>query len=320
MQYESRYRPVSAVIPTAGRKERLVQTLHSVLSQEILPKEIIIVDGSCDRLSNTGIEAEVELSGVKLVLEPAVEKGAGTQRNQGISLTTEEFVWFLDDDVDLEPGCLEALWTSLGEDESIGACGCLITNQYYKSPGMVMRALLVFAGCPRKGELSGRCVGVAVNFLPSNCFGNENQVVDWLNTTCTLYRKSALPSPGFLPFFHGYSFMEDVALSVYVGENWGLRVAGEARIFHDTVPMDYKSRTCARHCMETVNRWFIATKVMNCNPWISLVRLINFQAIGILALVRKPRTWQKIPAACVGNTLGFFEIASKTRSWKGYCR
>ena len=38
--------------------------------------------------------------------------------------------------------------------------------------------------------------------------------VEWLNTTCTIYRGEALPSPPFCNQFTGYSLMEDLALSL----------------------------------------------------------------------------------------------------------
>ncbi len=58
--------------------------------------------------------------------------------------------------------------------------------------------------------------------------------VEWLNTTCTLYRREALPDPPFLSHFTGYSLMEDLALSLTVGKRWKLANARGLRIFITT--------------------------------------------------------------------------------------
>src|SRR5688572_9108974 len=129
--------PVSVVIPTLARPERVVRTIESLLAQDCVPAEIIVVDASLPLLDTTRLPASP--SGVELRLLPAAERGAAAQRNQGVAASTQPFVLFADDDVDLEPGCLKTLWNVLQADSGLGACGAVITNQSYHPPGPTMR-------------------------------------------------------------------------------------------------------------------------------------------------------------------------------------
>lgn len=313
--------PVSLIIPTAGRYERLTQTLRSVLAQDVQIREVLIIDGAAEAPKPDAMLAIAMLAwpvGVRVVTETASVCGAGAQRNQGMALSSEPFVWFLDDDVDLEAGCLAGLWQAMQDDERLGGCNAVITNQRYSPPGRTMRRFLAWVGCPASGSLAGHCRGPAMNFLPTDDPGEGRLESEWLNTTCTLYRREALPNPPFLSYFHGYSLMEDLALSLEVGKRWKLRSVPAARIFHDTGPSDYKSRVVAREAMETANRWFVARHVMGCPPFQLLCRMLFLQMIGLIPLLRNPSRWGTIPGWLVGKCLGWERIARYGRSWQGY--
>jgi GT2 family glycosyltransferase len=127
-----------------------------------------------------------------------------------------------------------------------------------------------------------------------------------------------LPDPPFLEYFHGYSLMEDVALSLEVGKYWRLLSVPKARIYHDSAPASYKSQTVARQAMEVSNRWFVARRVMCCAPLQLLSRMLFLQAIGLLSLLRMPRMWSCFLGWCIGTCLGWCRIAYHARNWTGY--
>ena len=312
--------PISAVIPTAGRRERLLRTLKSVLSQEFLPSEIILVDGS--GVPDLGGIVDASLMGLELhvciIVESARLRGAGIQRNQGFARASQRFIWFLDDDIDLEPDCLKFLWKAMEIDDELGGCNAAITNQNYHPPGRTMRWLLALLGCPADGSLAGRCIGPALNFLPAIEPAGASCMTDWLNTTCTLYRREALPITPFLPFFTGYSLMEDLALSVEVGKHWKLANCPAARIFHDSQPADYKSQQVRRQAMEVANRWFVLAKVMERGGALSLIKLIGYQGIGLLGLLIEPAKWSKVGGWIAGTLAGVFRIFWDSSKWRGY--
>jgi GT2 family glycosyltransferase len=310
--------PVCAVIPTAGRNERLLATICSVLAQDVLPAGILIIDSSDSLIELDSLTIVAEQSGVSLAVKKAVRRGAGVQRNQGVAAVGGEFIWFLDDDVDLEPGCLAALWDTIEADDNIGGCNASITNQNYHPPGRAMRLLLGLLGCPPGGSLAGRCCGPALNFLPLQENDNIPRRIDWLNTTCTLYRRAALPSQPFLPFFHGYSLMEDLGLSLEVGKRWTLVNCPGAKIFHDSQPADYKSQPVRRQAMEVANRWFVLSKILNRGGALWLIRLIGYQGIVLLGLAVRPTGWAGIPRWLAGTLGGLFRIMTESSAWRGY--
>lgn len=181
-----------------------------------------------------------------------------------------------------------------------------------------MRRLLSLAGCPRGGSLAGHCYGPALAFLPSSDSLAQDDAVDWLNTTCTLYRRSAMPSPAFLPYFEGYSLMEDAALSLEVGKRWLLKTIPGARIYHDTQPAGYKSRTIARQAMEVTNRWFVAHKILK-RPGGGLAgSMVLLQLISLAGLVARPAGWGTIPGWLAGTFKGAWRVALHGHSWRAY--
>ena len=310
--------PIWAVIPTAGRVGRLLATIRSVLAQDVLPTRILVVDGGDSLLELGDLINLSERCGVELMVEEAVCRGAGAQRNQGVAAAGGEFIWFLDDDIDLEPGCLAAMWNAMEADDNLGGCNAAITNQNYHPPGRGMRSLLALIGCPATGSLAGKCCGPALNFLPALEQDDLPRRTDWLNTTCTLYRREALPSPPFLPFFQGYSLMEDLALSLEVGKQWTLANCPGARIFHDSQPADYKSQPVRRQAMEVANRWFVLANVMKRGNALSVLRLLGYQGTGLLGLLIKPGKWVAVPGWIAGTFVGLSRIIRDGSTWRGY--
>ena len=96
----------------------------------------------------------------------------------------------------------------------------MITNQRYQPPGHVSRSIFSMDGMEndfRQESHAGKILGPAINLLPEDSDKLPAVVqVQWLNTTCTLYRREALPKPPFPDNFTGYSLMEDLCLSLTV--------------------------------------------------------------------------------------------------------
>src|SRR5207237_3425365 len=132
----------------------------------------------------------------------ATIKGAAPQRNEGFGLSTQSVVGFFDDDILLEPHCLERLWVALQSDSGLGGVNAMITNQQYRSPGYASRLMFRLMAGQRETSYAGRVLGPAINLLPEDRQDLPEVVTaQWLNTTCTLYRREALPNPPFEEFF-----------------------------------------------------------------------------------------------------------------------
>lgn len=293
--------PISAVIATKDRAASLARTLDSLSAQGVLPAELIAVDGSVGDESRTVLENW----GTKFAPQVAVRwqraerLGAAIQRNQGLAAVTQPFVWFMDDDILFEPECVDRLWRAMAADPQLGGVNAMITNQQYHPPGRVSRTVFTLLHGRRELSFAGRVIGPAVNLLPEDRDDLPEVVsVEWLNTTCTLYRRAALPTPVFDSVFTGYSMMEDLTLSMRVGRTWRLANARTARIFHDSQPGTHKADISALAAMELVNRHYVMTQVLRRDRWRDFLRLgvwETFQfGVGLVRRQSRSGFWARL--------------------------
>jgi glycosyltransferase involved in cell wall biosynthesis len=283
--------PVGVIIPTRNRAGWLRKTLESLATQSAQPAEIIVVDASddsatrflCEGLSIIGLASTV-------VWRRAEVPGAASQRNEGVRICTQPVIGFMDDDILFEPLCFSRLWSALQSDRGLGGVNAMITNQRYQAPGRISRIMFrLMAGFP-ESSFAGRVIGPAVNLLPEDRDDLPEIVpVEWLNTTCTLYRREVLPQPAFPFQFHGYSLMEDLTLSLTVGKSWRLANARTARIYHDSQPGSHKSDPRALAEMQLVNRHYVMTKVLGRDRFSDYVKLIVFELFSMASVLQSGR-------------------------------
>jgi glycosyltransferase involved in cell wall biosynthesis len=303
--------PISAVVPTRNRKDSLEKMLWSLAQQSEQPAELVIVDASTtDETERLCKQSIAELTS-RIVYHKAKETGAAVQRNQGLSLTSEEDVLFLDDDIILESHCIVRLWNALQHDAEIGGVNAMITNQRYLTPGLLSRSLFRILHGRHESSYAGKCIGPAFNMLPEDSPTLPEVVpVEWLNLGCTLYRREALPVPMFPPHFVGYSMMEDLSLSLTVGRKWKLANARTARVFHDSQTSELKSDREAFAKMEVVNRHYVMTKVMGRRNFTDYLRLVLLEVFGVVTPLVSGQNWSSLPAVLKGKLKGIGEIMS----------
>jgi glycosyltransferase involved in cell wall biosynthesis len=276
--------PVSAVIATANRAAVFNKTLISLFSQSVVPQQIIVVDASDN--DETYLQCKQNYPTIEWI--KAKIKGAATQRNEGLELVQTDFVFFLDDDILFEADCMQNLWTAINSADDIGGVNAMITNQQYHTPGKVTRFMYQLMHGKKLDSYAGKCIGPAWNLLPEDKETLPEIVpVEWLNTTCTIYRKAALPRPVFSSHFTGYSLMEDVCLSLEVAKNWKLFNARTARIFHDSQPGVHKKNDFELAKMELVNRYYIMSKILGRTGFKNYIKLLLFQLFGIMTSANK---------------------------------
>lgn len=255
--------PISAIIPTIERAAILQRTLESLTAQGVLPAELIVVDGSIGDDTKKAVLQWGANVVTKVIWERATTRGAAAQRNQGVAIATQPYIWFFDDDILFESDCVTRLWLAIEADPKLGGVNAMITNQRYHPPRIISRTVFALLNSGNEPTFAGRLLGPAVNLLPEDGDGLPEVVpTEWLNTTCTIYRREALPDPPFHSIFTGYSMMEDVSLSVMVGRHWNLANARTARIFHDSQPGAHKSDPIALAEMQLVNRHYVMTRIL----------------------------------------------------------
>ncbi len=300
---------ITSIIPTANRANVLQKTLESLALQEVQPAEIIIIDASDDSETEKLCGLRISQLGSSITYKKARQKGAAQQRNQGLEENKNPVIFFLDDDIILEAGCVERLWNCLQSDNRIGGVNAMITNQQYHSPGKLTSFMYRLMNGKKLSSYAGKCIGPAWNLLPEDRKElPEYNEVEWLNTTCTLYRKEALPVPAFPDRFKGYSLMEDLALSLEVGKKWKLFNVRNAKIFHDSQPGDHKNKVSVISKMELVNRHYIMTRILGRKRISDYFKLMIFELFGITVILTTKAGWKNLVPGVAGKVMAIGNI------------
>lgn len=157
--------PLTIIIPSYGRQQKLERAIASILSQAAQPVEIIVVDdASPDRLVLP--EAVASTGRVRLIRQP-VNGGAAQARNTGMEAARTDWVSFLDNDDWLLPDTLQERWQFLQNSEgqtvekgrTVYGCGWQDTL----SDGTVLRKRIPM---PAQGQADFFC---GCWFSPGSC-------------------------------------------------------------------------------------------------------------------------------------------------------
>lgn len=292
--------PVSVVIPTRDRAAFLQRALDSLLAADLHPSQIVIVDGSEGRSTHDAVRAlRPRAPHTRWDWAKADRLGAAVQRNQGVALGEQPYLWFMDDDVVLQPDCGRLLWRALDSEADLGGASAMIINQKYQPPGRCSAAMFAIMNGRREPTYAGRVLGPAVNLLPADDDALPEVVpVEWLNTTCTMYRRDAIPAVPFDPVFTGYSLMEDLALSLRVSQHWKLANVRSAKVFHDSQPGTHKADPREMGRMELVNRHYVMTRILHRTRPRDYARLALWELFQLAAVARSgglgPRFWRGV--------------------------
>lgn len=304
--------PASGIVPTVDRSDILASTLKSLQGQDWHPQELIIIDASADSRSRdlvTSLVADFGASGCHLIWQRAVVRGAAAQRSEGVAAASQPVIWFFDDDILFDPHCVERLWAALQNDPKIGGVNAMIVNQRYQPPGRVSRFMFRLMAGQNAKSYAGRVLGPAINLLPEDRDDLPGVVpVEWLNTTCTLYRRAALPNPVFPARFVDYSFGEDLALSLVVARNWRLANARTARIFHDSQPGVHKDDPVAGSRMAFVNRYYVMVNVLQRRGIADHAKLALWETFQLVTSAIQKRCGPDFWRALRGTILGVSDI------------
>lgn len=213
---------ISVVIATIGN-DYLSNTIKILNNGSLIPDEIIIIiplEYKQDNyLSN--------YSNVNLVYVPF--KGQVAQRAHGFTLTKNNFVLQLDDDIDLDKFCLENLLRSLksfGNGYAVGPVILYKDSQksvYDRGTG-IFRFLLniksyFLSGAPWGSKRMGKIS------KSGSAFGFDNSIdrnkycqSEWLAGGCILHFKSGLIYDNYFPF-SGKAYGEDLIHSYYLNKS-----------------------------------------------------------------------------------------------------
>ncbi len=306
--------PISAIVPTRNRSVSLGRMLNSLAHESAQPIEMVVVDASTNEETRQLCENKFPGLATRIIYHHAAKVGAAAQRNQAIQYASQETIWFIDDDVIFEPDCLMRLWSALQSDSRLGGVSAMTINQRYSPPGLASRLLFQFLHGRAEASYAGKCIGPAFNLLPEDCPDLPKVVpVEWLHTTCSLYRREALPNPLFSDHFTGYSMMEDVALSLVVGRRWRLANARTARIFHDSQGGDYKDNAAELSEMKLVNRHYVMTQILKRKKGGDYLKLFTLETFELLSSLTSIGGCKSLPAVVKGKLMAFWRILKSSQ-------
>ncbi len=245
----------------------LARFFESLRAQTARPAEIVVCDASDDASTLATVQHAESAWGEPAAVwryENAARTGLAPQRNQAVAAASQPYVWFLDDDVLLEPQCLEHLHATMAADASIGGATATITNQGYEAPGRWSTLLMRWFDHGRvRQTYAAACVGPCCTFMPDTSHDIPPVVTaEWLIGCCSLYRKSALHVPAVPDHFEAGGLGEDLAASLSVGLTHRLVHVRDARCFHDSQGGDHKRSLTRTTDQRVRNRHYIMTRIL----------------------------------------------------------
>lgn len=214
------------IIPTKDRPKELERFLHSVASQNVLPKQTIIVDGGEPGIKWLADKFEQLPIDYLQVLPPGLTR----QRNVGLKVVREDIdlIAFLDDDIVLEPNCLESM-LSFWKDApyNIGGAGFNIIDM---PPSEKPKWLEMMFSRYLKNKKSGTLLksGRSMPYCPAV----TTTETEWLCGGATVWRSEIFKDFAFDEWFASYGIVEDIDFSYRVSKRYKLYVVAEARLRH----------------------------------------------------------------------------------------
>jgi glycosyltransferase involved in cell wall biosynthesis len=199
---------VSVVIATLGGAA-LARTIEQLNRGTVVPAEILI----CIPEAEASRVSSLNVANVRVVVTPC--RGQVAQRAYGFSQVTSPWVLQVDDDIFLEPDCLEKLLGCL-TGLRLAAVGPTMVDFQTGQPSRFMR--------PRAGSFANRLLFRVVNgadgYQPGRISksgvnmaladdGRPPYEVDWLPGGCMLHARENLVLKAFYPF-PGKAYSEDL--------------------------------------------------------------------------------------------------------------
>lgn len=229
---------ISVIVPTFNNGPFILETIQSILAQTLPPDEIIVVDdGSTDRTGEI-VEA-IQDPRLRYVYQE--NAGVSVARNTGLSLSTGEYIAFIDADDRWRPRMLERQVALLEADESLAFAfgdfvrfehpsGTVLPNQFTFYPEI--------SDIPvQPGPLSGTHVIAGDAFTALVSMG---EIPGYL--VPMVFRRKAIEGLGFDPALRRCQDMPYVLLASMRGRvAFNTDVLAEVRRHDNNATLDYST-------------------------------------------------------------------------------
>jgi len=299
---------ICQIIPTKDRPREMHCLLESIRIQSYPLAQIVVVDGSDNPIE----DLLADFSDLNITYVRKRPPSLIPQRNAGLAALAPEItlVGFLDDDIVLEPGCVEAMydfWETAGPE-----LGGTEYNIIYDSSSVYSRgigdiskkirqsiAMVFLANNPKKkGEILPS--GIGVTPYPAE----HTMRVHWLSGGCNVYRRRIFESFKFDDWYIGWGTGDDLEFSYRVAKEYELFIVAEAQLQHLPLPTKPgKGYLCGK--IVTINQFHFVRK----NPefplllcaWASLGSALAQLYTGVLTF--NLNSLQR----CAGHLVGIYQ-------------
>ena len=254
---------ISAIVPTIGRANSLRALLESLAEQTCKVDEVIVADASSDSATAELIAAPKWHDARLAVKRIAVHRpNAVRQRMAAIEIARGENLLMLDDDVVLEPDCVQHLMAVLEADPAVVAVSADFNNQTWPAPTRIWQLYLQHVLGIEAQAWQGRVVGPLLRFGYNPSPGGPTPI-DWLGSGNSLVRRAAFTKAGgFSDFFlHRCTINEDVDLGLKLQKVGRIMFCPAARMAHHHATGGRVSNVVAAED-DLFNRFFILRRTL----------------------------------------------------------
>lgn len=228
----------TVTVPTYKREKDLGECLASLLSQSLLPTEVLVID---DATTPDAFLAEwrrrFEEKGAAFTYlrkdHAVVRRGLSESKNLALKTAKGEIVFFFDDDVVVGPGFLAAVMTvwNGSPDAKLLGVGGLVEN--------VRSTIFLEKIYNRLFGLTGEC-SWDINDAAYQCWDRdikENTKGYYLLGGVSSYRRAEMAALGFATFSGGRTELEDVDLCLKAKRaGYHMMLVPAARVLHKESP------------------------------------------------------------------------------------
>jgi len=223
---------ISFVVATKDRPDELIRMWQSLRRQSRVPDEVVIVDASARPSALVGLRTAPP---VMRTIRTDVAS-ATRQRNLGLDAVSPDadLVGFLDDDVVLEEGAVEAMLRFFeAADAGVGGAAFNMVNHPPLDWPVLKRSRLaesIGLYARRGGAVTASGFQTMIGPLA------RTEWTDWLPSGASVWRREVFGGCRFDEWFGGYSYLEDLDFSYRVGRTYKLAVVAGARYLHLQAP------------------------------------------------------------------------------------